>query len=75
MHSDTRLRQHVDSRSIVGEDSLTKLTKLTCKSEVPFIGCQKQQQNRAVTGPGGLRLARSAWADGPGKPSHPLKVA
>lgn len=41
MHSETRLCQHFESRSLVGEHSSTKLTKLMYKPEAPFIGCPK----------------------------------
>lgn len=75
VHCDTRLCHHFESTSIVGDVSLTKLTVLTHKPEAPFTGCQEQQQNTTVTGPGELRLAWSVEADGLGKPNHHPNVA
>lgn len=75
MHCDTRLCHHFESRSIVGDVSLTKLTMLMRKPEAPFTGYQKQQQNTAVTGPRELRSAWLAEADGLGKRNHHPNVA
>lgn len=75
MHCDTRLCHHFESRSIVGDVSLTKLTMLMQESEAPLTGYQNQQQNTTVTGPRELRSAWSVEVDGLGKPNHHPDVA